>query len=307
MTNNNCLILEVKMNKIKLLYNPKSGPGNFSNKIDNFLNEFQPEYDIDINRLINFDLMKKFSKIKDEEYDTIIVAGGDGTVHSVANAMLKNNIKIPLAILPTGTINDFAATLNLRNNFNSLFELINNKKIKKIDVGKVNDEYFINVCSGGFITTIPHKTDAKLKNKLGKVAYYLKGIQEFPGFKSLPLKIITDDKEFTENIFMFLLMNSSRAGGYKNINPQNSLDDGLFELIAIKYTNLYEMTNSLIDLFINKNLDNKNIIYLKTSRLEVIPLKKSLEDHTDLDGERGPDYPLDIKIIPKSLSVYTYI
>ena len=295
------------MNKIKLLYNPKSGPGNFSNKIDNFLDEFQPDYEIDINRLINFDLMKKFSKIKDDDYDTIIVAGGDGTVHSVVNAMLKNNINIPLAIIPTGTVNDFAATLSLRNNFKELFELINAKKIKNIDVGKVNDEYFINVCSGGFVTTIPHKTDAKLKNKLGKVAYYLKGIQEFPGFKSLPLKFITDDKEYTENIFMFLIMNSSRAGGFKNINPKNSLNDGLFELIAIKYTNLYEMTNSLIDLFINKNLASKNIIYYKTSKLKIIPLKKSLDDHTDLDGEKGPDYPLDIEIIPESLAVYTNI
>lgn len=293
------------MKKLILLYNPKSGTGNFPNKIDDFLNEFQPEYEVDIIRLINFDLMSKLSKISEDDYNTIIVAGGDGTVHSVVNGLLKNNIKIPLAIIPTGTVNDYAATLNLTKDFNKLFKLINDKKIKKIDVGKVNGDYFINVCSGGFVTTIPHKTDAKLKNKLGKVAYYLKGIQEFPGFKSLPLKFVTDNREFKENIFLFLIMNSSRAGGFKNINPQNSLDDGLFELIAIKYTNLYEMTNSLIDLFINKNLGNKNLIYLKSNKIEIEPLKESLNDHTDLDGERGPDYPLNIEVLPKSLSIYT--
>ena len=292
------------MNKIKLLYNPKSGPGNFSNKIDDFLNVFQPEYEVDINRLINFDLMDKFSKICNNDYDVIMVAGGDGTVHSVVNALLKNNISIPLAVIPTGTVNDYATSLNISKNFNKLLKIINNNQIKKVDVGKVNGDYFINVCSGGFITTIPHKTDSKLKNKLGKVAYYLKGIQEFPGFKSLPLKFITDNKEFTENIFMFLIMNSSRAGGFKNINPKNSLDDGLFELIAIKYSKLYEMSNTLIDLFINKNLKKENLIYLKSKKIKIVPVKNSLDDHTDLDGERGPDYPLDVEVIPKAVAVY---
>lgn len=293
------------MNKIKLLYNPKSGPGNFSNKIDDFLDVFQPEYEVDINRLINYNLMDKFSKINDNDYDVIIVAGGDGTVHSVVNVLLKNNINIPLAVIPTGTVNDYANSLNLSKDFYKLFKIIENDQVKKVDVGKVNGDYFINVCSGGFVTTIPHKTDSKLKNKLGKVAYYLKGIQEFPGFKSLPLKFITENREFTENIFMFLIVNSSRAGGFKNINPENSLDDGLFELIAIKYSKLYEMTNTLIDLFINKNLQNKNLIYSKTNKIKIVPVKNNLKDHTDLDGERGPDYPLDIEIIPKNLIVYT--
>ena len=293
------------MKKIKLLYNPKSGSGNFSNKIDDFLDVFQPEYEVDINRIINLDLMQKFSKINNNEYNSIIVAGGDGTVHSVVNAILKNKVNIPLGVIPTGTVNDYAASLNLSKDYKKLYQKIKSDEIKWVDVGKVNNDYFINVCSGGFVTSIPHKTDAKLKNKLGKVAYYLKGIQEFPGFKSLPLKFITGNEEFSENIFMYLIMNSSRAGGFKNINPQNNLEDGLFELIAIRYGKLYEMSNTLIDLFINKNLENDNIIYLKADQIKIIQLKESLDDHTDLDGEKGPDYPLNIEVINKALPVYT--
>ncbi len=292
------------MKKIILFYNPQSGSGNFSASIDKFLAQFQPKYEVTISRLMNIDLLNYFNKIDKNSYDIIVVAGGDGTVNSVVNAMLKNNIDIPLAIIPSGTVNDFASYFKMTANFKELFEIIENNQIKRVDLGKVNKDYFINVCSGGFVTTIPHKTDSKLKNKLGKVAYYLKGIQEFPGFKSLPLRFNTNNNEFEENIFMYLILNSNRAGGFKNINPANVINDGEFELIAIKYGNLYEMSNALIDVFINKNLTNKKVIYQKIKSIRIEPLKERFEDHTDIDGEKGPDYPLNIKVIPRKLSIY---
>ena len=293
------------MQKIKLLYNPNSGLGNFSSHIDDLLLEFQPEYDFSINRIINYNLNNYFDKNINDEFDIIMVAGGDGTVNSVVSAMLKNEINLPLAVIPTGTVNDYASYFTMPKNFEKLYKIINERKTKLVDVGKVNNKYFINVCAGGFITTVPHKTDSKLKNKLGKVAYYLKGIQELPVFKSLPLHFTTNSEEFEEEIFMFMIVNSNRAGGFKNINPKNIINDGKFELIAIKYTKLYEMSNALIDIFINKKLTNKNIIYLKSDYYKIENLSKRYGDHTDIDGERGPNYPIQINVINKRLSVFT--
>ncbi|MFW6008756.1 MAG: diacylglycerol/lipid kinase family protein [archaeon] len=292
------------MKKLKLFYNPKSGNGNFPARLDEFLEIFQADYEISITRLISIDLFSYFKKIEENKYDLFVIAGGDGTLNSIVNAMMKNNMNIPLAVIPTGTVNDFASALKLSNNFELLYDIISKDKYNKLDVAKVNNEYFINVCSGGFVTKIPHKTDNKLKNKLGKMAYYLKGIQEFPGFKSLPLRFESDNKIIEENIFMFLVINSHRAGGFKNINRNSSLNDGKFELLAIKYNKLYEMTNALIDLFINKNLSNKNIIYFDFQKMKIVPLKSDFDDYTDIDGEKGPDYPLEIKILEKSINIY---
>lgn len=295
------------MKKLKLFYNPQSGNGNFPAKLDDFLEIFQPKYEVSITRLISINLIEYFRDLKENNFDLIVVAGGDGTLNSIINAMMKNNISIPLAVIPTGTVNDFASALKMTNDFELLYDIISDDKYDKLDIAKVNNKYFINVCSGGFVTKIPHKTDSKMKNKLGKMAYYLKGIQEFPGFKSLALKFESENRNFEENIFMFLVINSSRAGGFKKINQSASLDDGRFELIAIKYSKLYEMTNALIDLFINKNLDNKNIIHFDFEKLKIIPLKESINDYTDIDGEKGPDYPLEIEIFEKSIRMYNNI
>lgn len=300
-------IMEANMKKLKLFYNPQSGNGNFPSKIDGFLAKFQPGYEISLTRLININLQKYFHETCLNDYDILLVAGGDGTVSSIVNAMMKNNINIPLVIIPTGTVNDYASYFNISANFDTIFQMIKNNRIKNVDVGKVNNNFFVNVCAGGFVTTIPHKTETKLKNKLGKIAYYLKGIQEFPGFRSLPLRFTTEKEEFEENIFMFMIINSDRAGGFTKINSSSQIDDGLFELIAIKYGKLYEMSNALIDIFINKQLTNKNIIHHRASQFKIEPLNSNLKDHTDIDGERGPEYPLTINVIPQTLSLYTNI
>ncbi|MFW6410035.1 MAG: diacylglycerol kinase, partial [Halanaerobiales bacterium] len=93
------------------------------------------------------------------------------------------------------------------------------------------------------------------------------------------------------------------AGGYSKLTPDSNLDDGLFELIAIKAGSVYEITNALIDLFINKNLSNKNILYFKNKYFYIKPLNKPTNDTADIDGEKGPDYPLEIKVIPKKIKI----
>jgi diacylglycerol kinase family enzyme len=144
------------------------------NKLDTVINRFQAAGYIIVPFRLSHDLHidKAFSDIG-ENYDIVCVSGGDGTVSSVADAMARLDIKLPLGIFPSGTSNDLAAYLGLPGDVSASCNIILGGVTKSIDLGRVNGSHFINVCSAGLLTDIPHKTDTNMKNALGQIAYYL--------------------------------------------------------------------------------------------------------------------------------------
>lgn len=292
------------MKNILLIYNPKSGDGNFSLEIDNLIAYFEDEAIFTVLRLGEFDLVEKFSKIEMSRYDLIMVAGGDGTVSWVTESLIINGTDIPFYIIPVGTSNDFAEYLNFSAEVDRIYDIITTGKVIPVDAGLANDNYFINVCAGGFLTNVPHSTDVNMKNRLGNLAYYIRGIQELPRINPLSLRIDTGANVFEEELFLFLIINSGRAGGFNELSTLTDISDGKFEFIAIKYGKLYEMFNALIELFINKNLSGENIIHLQSDYFYIENIGDDLARHTDIDGERGPDYPVEIKVKSDLLRLY---
>ncbi len=289
------------MKKIMLIYNPLAGDGSFPQRLNEFVEFFQQDFTVSLLNFINIDVDNRLGNLNINDYSYILVAGGDGTVNSVATAMVENNISTPLGILPTGTSNDLAAYLGLPTDFYQYLQIVRRGKIKWADLGQINSSYFINVCAGGFLTNVPHQTDTFLKNRLGKIAYYLKGLQEFPSFKALPLNITVDNETINTELFMFLILNSNRAGGFEELITDSAIDDNLFEFIAIKYGSFYEMFNSLIDVFINKNLTKDNVLFHRGSYFKLEPQTNKFQDSTDIDGEKGPEYPVEIEVIANAL------
>ena len=103
---------------------------------------------------------------------------------------MKEKLGLPIGIIGSGTSNDFATYLDL--DTEAYFDRIAKGVTKRIDLGKAGDEYFINVASAGMATAIAHEVDVRLKNAIGKLAYYIHGISSLPRFKAMNLHI----KEF---------------------------------------------------------------------------------------------------------------
>ena len=117
---------------------------------------------------IGKDISEAFD-IVDDTYEYILIAGGDGTVDSVVNAMIKKGKQLPIAILPVGTANDFGMFLGMPEDVTEACENILKMEPKSIDMGKINDKYFVNVASTGLFTDVSQKTDVNLKNTIGKL------------------------------------------------------------------------------------------------------------------------------------------
>jgi len=289
------------MNKVKFIYNPYSGENTIISDIDKVIDIHQKHgYTVVPYRIcFDYELTQAFLDI-DDTYKYILVAGGDGTVDNVVNHMEKLNIKLPISVLPTGTANDFAKFLGIPQDVEKACEQILSSTVKRVDLGKVNDKFFVNVASTGLFTDISQRTSVTLKNTMGKLAYYVKGIEQLPNFKPLKIKVSSKEVEFSGSMYLMLIFNGQTAGNLK-FAYKAEVDDGLLDVIIIKAGTIKDLIALFIQMLKGEHLEHaNNLIYFKTDKLYI----ECHEDLvTDIDGERGPDFPLTVECIKGGLQV----
>jgi YegS/Rv2252/BmrU family lipid kinase len=288
------------MKKVKFIYNPFSGENAIISELDKVIQlhqqagysivPFRIERDIDVAEALN-DI--------DESYAYILVAGGDGTVDNIVNAMKNKNIDLPIGILPVGTANDFAKYIGMPSNISEACIKIIESEPTPVDIGKVNDKYFINVLSTGLFTDVSQKTDVNLKNTIGKLAYYLKGLEQLPNFRKLKVKITSKEEVYEDYMFLMLVFNGQTAGNFK-LATKADVKDGKLDVIVFKAVTIKELIPLFIRVLRGEHLDNPSVLYFKTNEL----LIESKEDIvTDIDGEKGPDFPLHVKCIEGGIKI----
>lgn len=289
------------MKKVRFIYNPYSGEGVILQKLDKVIEIHQKAgyticpYRIERGRNIE----EAFDSI-DEYYEYILVAGGDGTVDSVVNIMMKKNINLPLGILPVGTANDFGKLLDIPADVEEACKrIVSTVEPRLIDIGKINDKYFVNVASTGLFTDVSQKVDINLKNTLGKLAYYLKGIDEIKNFRKLKVKLTSNEYNYEGYMYLMLMFNGKTAGNL-NIASRSDIEDGKLDVVLFKPVPIIEVLPLFLKVLRGEHLDSKKVIYFKTDSL----LVECEEDIvTDIDGEKGPDFPLQVKCIKGGLKV----
>lgn len=288
------------MKKVRFIYNPYSGENSIINELDSVIRLHQ-EVNLTVvpYRIQRGRSLCEALDIVDDTYEYILVAGGDGTVDSVVNAMKERNIDIPIGILPVGTANDFGKFINMPSDIQSACKQILNSKPTPVDVGKINDKYFVNVASTGLFTDVSQKTDVNLKNTIGKLAYYLKGIEELPNFRKLKIKLTSKDCTYNDDMYLMLVFNGKTAGNF-NLATHAEVSDGKLDVIIFKAVAIIELIPLFIKLLKGEHLDSDKVVYFKTDKLYV----ECDEDIvTDIDGEKGPDFPLSIECVKGGIKV----
>ncbi len=290
------------MKKILLVYNPVSGHAAFKNRLDAVIDSFQRRgVFLSVYRTCADDNSAFVEYVKAAGVEGVIAAGGDGTLHAVINWLKKNSIELPVGVIGSGTSNDFAAHLQLDDE--KLFDAVANDRTRPIDLGLVNDaEYFINVASAGVFTSIAHEVDARLKNFLGKSAYYLRGLGELKNLKTLQLNIIADEQKFSVEVFLFLVLNSPSVAGFKKLSDAAQIDDGKLDFLALKKCSVSNLATLAKKILAGDSVEgNENIFSLQAKTFEI---SSSAKLTSDLDGEAGSLLPLRIKTLKHALNFF---
>ena len=291
------------MKKFVLIYNPVSGKAAFKSRLDNILEAFQQRDCMLIIYRTKKDNSGLGDFIREADPDGLLAAGGDGTLHEVVNLLMREHIELPVAILPSGTSNDFATYLGVDADQEAYFDHIAAGRTRKVDLGLVGSEYFVNVASAGMVTSIAHEVDVRLKNVMGKMAYYLRGLSTLPQFHPLELSIQADGEQvFDGRAFLFVIVNSGVVGSFKNAAVAAKVDDGKLNMLIVKYCSMPEIMALTAEILAGRDISRqKNVVYIQASSFAV----SAAEDiESDLDGELGPKLPLTVETVYKAIDMY---
>lgn len=289
------------MKKIKFIYNPNSGDKKIVYKLDAIISKFQNNgYTVVPYRISKNNTMEQGLEDIHDNYEFILVAGGDGSIDRLVNYMKKNNIELPIGILPTGTANDFANVLNIPLDLNLAIDKIINSKPTPIDLGIINEDYFVNIASTGMFTDVSQRVDQNLKNSIGRVSYIIKGLEDALHLRKFSVNVKSRELEYEGNMYLILILNGRTAGNI-SLAHYAMLDDGLLDVIIFKAMPIPKSIPLLLDIIKGAPIDKyKEIIYFKTDELYI-----NCEENivTDIDGERGPDFPLHIKCDKQGIQI----
>lgn len=276
------------------LYNPESGKGKIARNVGCISTIFQA-YGHDVTpQRIDF-TANPFDG--NETIDLMVVAGGDGTVNYAVNAMKRKGLDIPIGVIPAGTANDFAGAVGMSREPLEAARQIASGSVERVDCGRVNDLYFVNIFSFGIFTTTSQRTPDQRKHKIGKLAYLIEGVKELRAMHAVPLKVVADGQAFDFNSLMVLVFNGETAGGFR-LARRSSIKDGLFDCIMLEKKNFLRSTLAMGRYLLRGN--PKIVRHLQVRSLDIV---STVNEPTDVDGQKGAEFPLHIECIAGGLRI----
>jgi diacylglycerol kinase (ATP) len=235
------------------------------------------------------------------EYRVLILGGGDGSVSSVVDFLAHRDVT--LGLLPLGTANDFARTLEIPGDIEQACQTIAHGKVVDVDLGLARDNYYVNVASTGLSVKVTQALSSQLK-KIGALAYPMAAIRAF--FEHEPfsarLTFPDGDQEPVEygRLLHLAVGNGRFYGGGIVVAPEASIDDRRLDVLAI------ELGRPRTLLGVARYLKSADFIRMEGvhhHRTERVRLETDPELPINIDGEVVTSTPQDFAVDHNALKV----
>lgn len=262
------------MRRYKVIYNPSSGKEEAAIKAFEVSKIIMDKDDVEFSfyaTKCKNDAMYKAIETCNEGYDMIISCGGDGTLHEIVNGIMRSEKRTKLAILPAGTVNDFAEQLHIPKSAEKFAKMIRGLRTEFVDVGKINNDYFTNVVSGGIFTNIPHSVSIDEKTIFGRYAYYFHAFIEIPGQldKVYKIRYTIDGKEYDIDTHLFIINNTPGAGGFKYLCPNAKYNDGLLDMVVFEKASHTDLMQIFTGVFNGQHVKHPKVHYFQTNNIMI--------------------------------------
>lgn len=212
-------------------------------------------------------------------YGQLVAGGGDGTLRDVAEAMVRAGGQASLVLMPLGTANDFARAAGVPLEPEPALTLLE-APARAIDVGRVGEQVFLNMATGGFGSQVTATTSEDLKKVLGGAAYLFTGLTRFSELSTASARLQGPDFDWQGDLLALGIGNGRQAGGGHVLCPQAQVDDGLLDISILPAPQ--EVVGTLRSLLSDGlGLDN---LFVR-ARLPWVEIHSSQGLDINLDGE----------------------
>ena len=233
----------------------------------------------------------------------IVVAGGDGTLNEVVNGLGPFTQKKCVGLIPLGTGNDFARTMELPLSIDENLEILRFGKRTRIDVVKVKSKisrYFVNVSAGGFSGIVGEKMTRQIKRTWGPLAYVRGAAAALLKLHAYKTEIELDDREkFSAELYNVVIANGRYVAGGLPIAPTADPTDGKLEVVLIPKLGPAEMALLAAEIVLGKHLSSNATIFRQAKKIGV---RSRSGMYFNVDGELVGNAPAVFEIMPRALN-----
>lgn len=225
------------MRKILFIFNPCSGKAQLKNKLMDILNLLaKAGGELLVHPTQGPGDAREAVKAYANSVDLVICSGGDGTLSETINGLVALERCPDLGYIPSGSTNDFAASLHLPKDMLAAAVLAVSGVPCPVDVGLFcGDRHFIYIAAFGMFTEVSYSTPQEKKNVLGHQAYMLESVKSLTTIKSYSMKVECEEMLLEGEFIFGMITNTMSVGGFKGLVSQEvALDDGEFEVMFVR-------------------------------------------------------------------------
>ena len=274
------------MKTMLFIMNPFAGQKRANRVLPDILLLFsQAGYDIHTVMTTGTGAATRAAQSQGGDVDLVVCCGGDGTLNETITGLLRSGAKTPLGYIPTGTTNDFAASLGLSHNPVQAAKDILEGEVHAYDAGRFGERYFSYVASFGAFTRSSYIVPQNIKNALGHTAYVLGGISELSQIRPEHIRLEINGETVEDDFLFGAICNSTSVGGILTLDPkQVDMADGKLEVLLVRSPrSLLELTECIAAVQ-SQQYNNCEMITFRSAshiRVEADPTMD-----WSLDGER---------------------
>jgi YegS/Rv2252/BmrU family lipid kinase len=232
--------------------------------------------------------------------DLAIVAGGDGSVSSVAERCVTSNAV--LGVLPRGTANDFAVGLGIPDDVDGACGVVATGTERRVDVGRVDDKLFLNVAHVGLGAEVAKTTVDEHKHRWRRFSYLRTLIDEIRAHRGFHARVRCDGSEVTGRWLEIAVANGTSFGGGHRIG-QAIIDDGFLHVVAVRPRPLHRLVLARLRMALRGlSPADDTVVVMRCRHCRITPRRPQ---HLTADGEDLGEAPADFSIQERVLRVMT--
>jgi diacylglycerol kinase (ATP) len=232
-----------------------------------------------------------------EGFETIVAAGGDGTINEVVNGIAGT--EAALGLLPMGTMNVFALELGIpASNLGRCWEIIQKQNTRLIDMPRANNKHFVQLAGVGLDAQVVKETSRAFKRSFGPLSYLVSAAQ-IAGRRPPRLRIESANAVTGEGSFV-LVGNGRLYGGPFPFFKNAVIDDGLLDVVIFKQLGYLEIIKYLQNVVFSSAIRLPEVEYFQTERLRVTSDENV---PVEIDGELIGECPVEFQMLKQKLRV----
>ncbi|WP_320165216.1 diacylglycerol kinase family lipid kinase [uncultured Trichococcus sp.] len=236
-------------------------------------------------------------------HEAVFCMGGDGTVNETINGLAAAGKNVSFGFVPMGTVNDLARAVGIPLEPEQAIGMLSNAALIDLDIGKVNDRYFVSNVAAGAIPEAVEEVSVEQKTKYGPLAYFLEGGKALANQELHRFRFTVDGEAFTQESPLILIALTNSIASFESFMPQAKVDDGKMRMVVFKEFNLLDSLKLLPQLIRGEIKTSDTVIY-KSFTHATIAVADGEKLITNVDGDKGPTFPLEIEILPSFIKVY---